>query len=63
MMFVPAMLVTLSVPLFMMAVPVRIGIGVFMVALALWLLWRAHQSGWRPDASKATEHDAHIEPA
>jgi putative tricarboxylic transport membrane protein len=63
MMFVPAMLVTLSVPLFMMAVPVRIGIGVVMVALALWLLWRAHQSGWRPDASKATEHDAHIEPA
>jgi hypothetical protein len=51
------------VPLFMMAVPVRIGIGAAMVVLALWLLWRAQQAGWRPDASKTTEHETHIEPA
>jgi putative tricarboxylic transport membrane protein len=61
--FVPVMLLALSVPLFMMGVPVRIGIGAAMIVLALWLLWRAQQAGWRPDASKAAEHETHIEPA
>ncbi len=61
--FVPAMLVALSVPMFMMGTHVRTGIGVVMVALALWMLWRAHQSGWTPNRASAAEHEVHIEPA
>jgi len=61
--FVPAMLVALSVPMFMMGTHVRTGIGVVMVALALWMLWRAHQNGWTPSRASAAEHKVHIEPA
>ena len=61
--FVPAMLLALSVPMFMMGTHVRTGIGAVMVALALWLLWRAHQGGWTPNRADAAEHQPHIEPA
>jgi len=60
--FLPAMLIALSVPLYMMGSGVRIGIGAAMTALGLWLLWRAQQSGWALTPVTG-EHEAHIEPA
>ena len=60
--FLPAMLIALSVPLFMMQDAVRTGVGGVMVALGLWLLWRAKQSGWALTPVSG-EHEVHIEPA
>jgi putative tricarboxylic transport membrane protein len=61
--FLPAMLLALSVPMYMMGTGTRIGAGIFMNAIALWLLWRSHQAGWRPDATTAAAHETRIEPA
>jgi putative tricarboxylic transport membrane protein len=61
--FVPAMLIAQSIPLFMMGNVVRAAIGVTMIAIALWLLWRSHQSGWTPDSAEASQPKVHIEPA
>jgi len=61
--FIPAMLIALSIPLFMMENIIRAGIGAAMAAGGLWLLWRAHQSSWAIDSADAPEHEVHIEPA
>lgn len=61
--FLPAMLLALSIPMYMMGTGTRIGVGIFMNLIALWLLWRAHQAGWQPDPSKTAEHKPRIEPA
>ena len=59
--FLPVMLTVLSVPLFMMEDIVRSGLGVALIAIALWMLWKAHQDGWVPNAG--LDHQPRIEPA
>lgn len=44
--FLPAIPLALSVPMFMMGGWVRPGIAVVLLALAAWMSWRRHQSGW-----------------
>ena len=67
--FIPAMLIAQSIPLFMMGNVVRAAIGAAMVALKIvperqiGLLWRSHQSGWTPDSTQASQPKVHIEPA
>jgi putative tricarboxylic transport membrane protein len=59
--FVPVMLVVLSVPLFMMVDVTRTVMGVALIAIALWMLWKAHRGGWVPNAG--LDHQPRIEPA
>jgi len=61
--FMPLMLMCLSVPLFMMNTPIRMGIGIAMIALGAWLLWRSHRTGWAVDAADTVEHKPTIEAA
>ncbi|MCB1742875.1 MAG: tripartite tricarboxylate transporter permease, partial [Gammaproteobacteria bacterium] len=59
--FVPAMLVALSIPLFMMDSLVRNGVAVALLALAAWLLLRTWQRGWTLPQSRP--EIGRIEPA
>ncbi len=61
--FMPLMLMCLSVPLFMMNTPIRMGIGIVMIGLGAWLLWRSHRTGWAVDAADTVEHKPTIEAA
>jgi putative tricarboxylic transport membrane protein len=62
--FVPVMLATLSIPMFMMDSAVRTGIGVVMIATAMWLLWRSHQNGWAlPRAATGDDFAANVQTA
>ena len=61
--FMPAMLMVQSIPLFMMDSTPRIVVGAAMVALGLYLLWRTHQNGWALDKADVMDHKPTIEPA
>ena len=57
------MLIVQSLPLFMMGSIIRAGIGGFMVALALWLLWRTAQRGWILEPVEPLGAKPTVEPA
>lgn len=57
--YIPVLLAAISVPLFMMEGFVRPIIGVALLALSAYLLWRSAASGWK--VAPAGDHEVHLE--
>ncbi|WP_339855299.1 tripartite tricarboxylate transporter permease [uncultured Nisaea sp.] len=57
--YVPVLLAAISVPLFMMEGFVRPIIGVALLALSAYLLWRSVASGWK--VAPSGDHEVHLE--
>ena len=57
--YIPVLLAAISVPLFMMEGLVRPIIGVALLALSAYLLWRSAASGWK--VAPAGDHEVHLE--
>ena len=50
----PCMAAAISIPVFMMGGAVRPVIGVMLVALSVYLIWKRARSGWQLPASEMT---------
>lgn len=57
--YIPVLLIAVSVPLFMMEGFVRPIIGVALLALSAYLLWRSAASGWK--VAPKSDHEVHLE--
>lgn len=57
--YIPVLLAALSIPLFMMEGFVRPIIGVALLALSAYLLWRSAASGWK--VAPEGDHEVHLE--